>query len=278
MVWSTPSTRWPDSTWKAGAQPRTRQPRRSGIRKPPTPAMRARIGRSPAFTSRVSVFRRTTKPPLSFTSRERTGGDATSQQKVGEFLKAGRGTEQDAAAAAKYYRQAAEAGRVSAQLALGDLYRDGEGVAADQETAEVWYGRAAEELAAQARTGNPAAMERLAGLYQRGHRATARRGARRPSLRSSCTARPNRRARQARQTGSTKALRATRQTPPAPPSSIRWRQTKVTSVRATPWHTCMGVARGVEQDGQKAVALYQKSARRGDTRAYCKARRSVRQG
>jgi hypothetical protein len=59
------------------------------------------------------------------------------------FYDRGLGTAQDHAAAAHWYRQAAETGEVQAQFNLADLYLRGEGVPEDEAAAFAWFQKAA---------------------------------------------------------------------------------------------------------------------------------------
>jgi len=74
---------------------------------------------------------------------------------VGRCLEHGWGAPADAAAAAVWYRRAAEAGEPWAQYNLGHLLLDGNGVRRDPAEAFAWYVRAAAQ-------GHPRAMN-LAG-------------------------------------------------------------------------------------------------------------------
>lgn len=72
----------------------------------------------------------------------------------------GRGTPQDLAKAAKWYRQAAELGYADAQNDLAKLYDDGRGVPQDNVQAYVWYSLAADG-------GNSRAVDDRKRLLQR---------------------------------------------------------------------------------------------------------------
>lgn len=76
-------------------------------------------------------------------------------------LRDGDGEAQDYAAAAVYYRRAAEAGHVAAQYDLGYLYEKGLGVKCDLKQAAQWYRRAAEQ-------GDAEAENNLGALYATG--------------------------------------------------------------------------------------------------------------
>jgi hypothetical protein len=71
------------------------------------------------------------------------GGDPEAQTIVGELFERGLGATPDYAAAAEWYRRAAEAGFARAQVNLGHLYENGLGVPQDPEQALGWYRRAA---------------------------------------------------------------------------------------------------------------------------------------
>jgi uncharacterized protein YlxW (UPF0749 family) len=71
-------------------------------------------------------------------------GDARAQNYVGEIYEKGLGVAPDPAAAALWYRRAAEQGLAAAMLNLGQLHELGAGVALDPELAVSWYRRAAE--------------------------------------------------------------------------------------------------------------------------------------
>ena len=71
------------------------------------------------------------------------GGDAEAMNNVGELYEQGVRGVPDLAAAAKWYRQAAEAGDRRAQTNLGALYEQGLGVERDESQALAWYRRAA---------------------------------------------------------------------------------------------------------------------------------------
>jgi hypothetical protein len=75
----------------------------------------------------------------------------------------GRGTPQDLAKAAKWYRQAAELGYADAQNDLAKLYDDGRGVPQDNVQAYVWYSLAADR-------GNSGAVRDRKHLLQRMNR------------------------------------------------------------------------------------------------------------
>jgi hypothetical protein len=69
-------------------------------------------------------------------------GDPQAQNQVGELYERGLGLAPDPAAAAEWYRRAAEQGFAPAQINLGQLYELGLGVPRDPALALVWYRRA----------------------------------------------------------------------------------------------------------------------------------------
>jgi len=84
-------------------------------------------------------------------------GDASAQFEVASRLAEGKGTDQDLADAAQWYKRAAAQGFAMAQFRLGTLYERGLGVTADPQRAQIWYERAATQ-------GNVKAMHNLAVL------------------------------------------------------------------------------------------------------------------
>ena len=66
-------------------------------------------------------------------------GDASAQFNLGVMYDNGLGVAQDYAAAASWYRKAADQGNASAQLNLGLLYAKGQGVAQDYVQAHKWF-------------------------------------------------------------------------------------------------------------------------------------------
>jgi hypothetical protein len=79
-------------------------------------------------------------------------GDPEAQNYVGEIYERGVGLEPDYAAAASWYRRAAEQNFAPAQINLGQLHESGLGVARDRGIARDWYRRA---------SGLPAGLEFL---------------------------------------------------------------------------------------------------------------------
>jgi len=70
-------------------------------------------------------------------------GDSSAQNYVGEIFERGFGVQPDYAAAASWYRKAADQGLTRAQINLGSLYERGLGVDKDITTALQWYRKAA---------------------------------------------------------------------------------------------------------------------------------------
>jgi len=70
------------------------------------------------------------------------GGFSAAQLFIGFIYEIGQGVEADQAAAAGWYRKAAERDNMIAQVRLALMYRDGRGVAADSVEAWVWAGMA----------------------------------------------------------------------------------------------------------------------------------------
>lgn len=66
-------------------------------------------------------------------------GHARAQHNLGLALAAGRGAERDQPAAAEWFRRAAEQDFGPAQFALGELCAKGEGIAADPLEAHLWF-------------------------------------------------------------------------------------------------------------------------------------------
>jgi uncharacterized protein len=77
-------------------------------------------------------------------------GPVTSQIRLGILYANGHGVEIDLAAAASWYRKAAEKGNGAAQLALGLMYLPGRGVERDTEKAGAWFKKAADQGNARA--------------------------------------------------------------------------------------------------------------------------------
>lgn len=89
-------------------------------------------------------------------------GDAEAQLSLAILYAKGDGVPQDYAAAAKWFRAAAERGLMRAQYDLGVLYERGRGVPLDYQEAVTWYRKAAEQ-------NHPLAQYNLAVAYTKGH-------------------------------------------------------------------------------------------------------------
>ncbi len=72
-------------------------------------------------------------------------GDAEAQYNIGVMYDEGAGRAQDLAAAADWYRKAAEQGFMDAQANLGMMYYHGQGVALDHDSAAKWLRLAADQ-------------------------------------------------------------------------------------------------------------------------------------
>ena len=88
-----------------------------------------------------------------------TANDPFAQRFLGDMYAKGKGVDQDMAAAAKWYKAAAEKGVASAQCELGLLYRDGNGVPKDLENSFAWLSVANKLGSSKA----PAALSSLDG-------------------------------------------------------------------------------------------------------------------
>ena len=88
-------------------------------------------------------------------------GNALAQFAMGSIYDFGDGVTADPAAAAAWYRKAADQGHAGAQLFLAGMYRDGKGVQQDDHQAFVWERAAAEQGLGMAQAG-------LATMYLRG--------------------------------------------------------------------------------------------------------------
>jgi TPR repeat protein len=97
---------------------------------------------------------------LQETERARAG-DAEAQLSLAILYAKGDGVAQDYAAAAKWFRAAAERGLMRAQYDLGVLYERGRGVRLDHRQAVTWYRKAAEQ-------NHPLAQYNLAVAYTKG--------------------------------------------------------------------------------------------------------------
>ena len=88
-------------------------------------------------------------------------GEAEAQASLGFRYRRGEGLLQNDAAAARWFRAAADQGHSEAQFNLGFHYREGRGVPQDDALAIRWYRRAAEQ-------GEADAQNNLGGMYARG--------------------------------------------------------------------------------------------------------------
>jgi hypothetical protein len=76
------------------------------------------------------------------TQAERDSGDADAMFYVGEIYEQGIGRDPDYAAAASWYRKAADAGNTTAMISLAHLHKTGKGVPLDLEMAQALYSQA----------------------------------------------------------------------------------------------------------------------------------------
>ncbi|SLN36113.1 SEL1-like repeat protein [Oceanibacterium hippocampi] len=88
-------------------------------------------------------------------------GDPAAQRNIGHLFRLGQGVEKDLAAAASWYRQAADLGFARAQSNLAYLYLKGEGVEKDEAEALDWFVRAAQQ-------GDVAAAYNLGRMHELG--------------------------------------------------------------------------------------------------------------
>ena len=106
--------------------------------------------------------RRRTTPPLSAgTARQLTRDTPVAQNNLGVIYANGQGVPQDYAAAASWYRKAADQGHAIAQNNLGSMYRIGQGVPQDYAAAVSWYRKAADQ-------GYATAQNNLGSMYRIG--------------------------------------------------------------------------------------------------------------
>lgn len=99
-------------------------------------------------------------------------GDPSAEFELGARFAAGRGVDQDYAAAAHWYRKAADRGFAVAQYALGTLYARGQGVPTSARLAKYWYTKAAEQGNVRA-MHNVAVMEAAGELAERDYKTAA---------------------------------------------------------------------------------------------------------
>jgi len=87
--------------------------------------------------------------------------DAAAQTRLADQYYGGQGMPKDHAAAATWYRKAAEQGYAKAQVNLAVMYKFGEGLSRDYEKSASWFRKAADQ-------GDPAAQVNLGLLYEFG--------------------------------------------------------------------------------------------------------------
>ena len=109
-------------------------------------------------------------------------GHADAQTNLGLMYDTGQGVPQDYAAAVSWYRKAADQGNVSAQYNLGLMYINGQGVPQDYAAAVSWYRKAADQGDADAQY-NLGVMYDQAGACRRTMR-RRRRGIAKPPTRA----------------------------------------------------------------------------------------------
>jgi TPR repeat protein len=197
------------------------------------------------------------------------GGEASAQYKVGEFVERGRGTPADPAAAVPFYRAAAQAGQVDAQLALARLFgSEDNSVPHDPAQAARWYGEAVTQLEAEARRGDPAALERLGDLYLGGGAAhNVERGL------AMYEAAADRGRTGARVKLARLLHRGEDGVAPDPAKAATYFRMAAEEGHVGAGYTLAQMyadGDGVPQDGSRAVALYELSAAQGETRAYAR--------
>ena len=100
-------------------------------------------------------------PDIQTIKAKAEAGDAEAQQTLGTMYVKGQSVIQDYAAAAKWYRLAANQGNPEGQNSLGELYEAGQGVKRDEVQAAQWYRKAADQ-------GNVGGEYNLAVLYEFG--------------------------------------------------------------------------------------------------------------
>ena len=89
--------------------------------------------------------------------------DIAPQNNLGVIYEQGKGVAKDPAAAAIWYRKAAESGDKVAQHNLGVLYRDGLGVERNEAEALTWFQKSADQGYAKAQLNLGQLFEKLAG-------------------------------------------------------------------------------------------------------------------
>ena len=116
-------------------------------------------------TAYDSIFASQTEAALQQYQQRALQGDAAAQMQLGFFYEMGYGAEADTSIAANWYRKAAEQDHVSAQYSLGELLYRGDGVPQDPEEAAVWFRKAASG-------GNRNAQAYLSEMYFAGQGVT----------------------------------------------------------------------------------------------------------
>ena len=82
--------------------------------------------------------------------RDAANGDPVAQYNLGERYAEGKGVDQDAVEAVKWYRKASDQGAALGDYGLGNAYEHGAGVPQDQMRAAEWYRKAADKGLAKA--------------------------------------------------------------------------------------------------------------------------------
>ena len=109
------------------------------------PAKRVRSAPAPAAAqpdNALSAYFRKDVPTLTAMAE---AGNAAAQYNLGVMYAKGQGVSQDYAAAAGWFRKAADQGYADAQNNLGVMYDNGTGVAQDYAAAVSWYRKAADQ-------------------------------------------------------------------------------------------------------------------------------------
>jgi len=185
-------------------------------------------------------------------------GDAVAQRRVALRYEKGRGIERDFAAAATWYKAAAELGDVRAQDNYADLCLTGKGVPKDPSEAAKWYQRAADK-------GFSRSQYSLANLYRNGHGVDqdfdqAAKLYQQAAASGIAAAQTN----LGRLYASGKGLDSD------PKQAASWYQ-KAADQDYAPALRSLGIAyqfgKGVKQDDDQAFALYTKAAEFGDVKA-----------
>lgn len=121
------------------------------------------VRRNGAIQSFTAVPEKAPAPIDAFASMlpSAENGQDWAQANIGRYLEFGAGVARDPAAAAEWYRKAADAGNPGAQFRLAKLYEQGTGVKQDDSAAARWYQKAADQGFAQAQVD-------LGNLYMHG--------------------------------------------------------------------------------------------------------------